>query len=200
MLPEQSLATQGDEERMTTSRDAYPAEPRIIAACSLIEVQSGIIGMGRRAIRDKRQAAREKCCKYSWKHRESVRDGSINAWMKRLLWHEMKMIGGGISICTTFVRKSCVISRPQTFGVLESARWMYECLWRFPRFSVQRINGMRRWYDDDAQTGRSDRYQASLALIYNSRARGDRGRLVIRLAECIVQDSPVCKEALGYML
>ena len=60
-----NLAIHRDEERMTTSLDAYPTEPRILVACSLIGVQAGIIGIGRRAIRDKRQAAREKCCKYS---------------------------------------------------------------------------------------------------------------------------------------
>ena len=76
---EVSLATQGDEKRMTTSRDTYPTEPRILVACSLIGVQSSMIGIGRRAIRDKRQAAREKCCKYNWKHSESVCDVSINA-------------------------------------------------------------------------------------------------------------------------
>ena len=74
-----SPATQGDEKRMATSGDAYPTEPRILIACSLIGVESSIIGIGRPAIRDKRQAAREKGCKYNWKHSESVCDGSTNA-------------------------------------------------------------------------------------------------------------------------
>ena len=73
-----SLATQGDEKRMTTLRDAYPTKPRILVVCSLVGVQPSIISIGRRAIRDKRQAAREKSCKYNWKHSESVCDGSIN--------------------------------------------------------------------------------------------------------------------------
>ena len=76
---EVSLATHGDDKRITTSRDAYPTEPRILVACSLIGVQSSIIGIGRPAVRNKRQATREKCCIYNWKHSDSIRDGSTNA-------------------------------------------------------------------------------------------------------------------------
>ena len=76
---EASFATQGDEKRMTDSRDAYPTEPGILVACSLIGLHSSIIGIGRPAIRNRRQAAHENCCKYNWKHSESVCDSSTNA-------------------------------------------------------------------------------------------------------------------------
>ena len=74
-----SLATQSDEKRMKISRDAYPTEPRILVVCGLVGVRSRIIGVGRPAIRNRRQACHEKCYVYNWKHSERVCDGSTNA-------------------------------------------------------------------------------------------------------------------------
>ena len=76
---EVSLVTQGDGKRMKTPRDAYPTEPRIVVACSRVGVQSGIIGIGRPAIRNRRQAAHEKCWEYNGKHSERVCAGNTNA-------------------------------------------------------------------------------------------------------------------------
>ena len=91
---------------MTISRDAYPTEPRILVTCGLVGVQSNIIGKGGPAIRNRKQAAREKCCNYNWEHSERYAMAVSILRMKILPECGVRMIDGENSTGTAPLRKT----------------------------------------------------------------------------------------------